>query len=296
MFGITNNTDPGTGAQLPNATAPTPDMAAAAGTGAPAITGPGAPSVDTSMPTAAEVAANLSSSPAITSPAPAVAGSSSLEDQSSSSVVPAADNTAPLADPTSPSDGSTPTFTPMPDPLSSYTNYSSGGGSVTGPGLSPTSDATNTGTDTPSTTFTPSTDTPNGSADNTSPSLMDTSTNDSPSVPDTSVVGTPASSSPSDDNSAVASDDLLNIKQDVLSSLAPLVDHLEQTPEEKFRTTMMMIQASDNSSLVRDAYEAAKQITDEKARAQALLDVVNEINYFTHTGQNPAADDSAANQ
>jgi hypothetical protein len=42
-----------------------------------------------------------------------------------------------------------------------------------------------------------------------------------------------------------------------------------------------MIQASDNESLIKTAYEAAQQITDEKVRAQALLDVVNEINYFT---------------
>ena len=79
----------------------------------------------------------------------------------------------------------------------------------------------------------------------------------------------------------VSTDDLLQIKQDALQQLSPLVGHLEQSPEEKFRTTMMMIQASDDHSLLQAAYEAAKQITDEKARAQALLDVVNEINYFT---------------
>jgi hypothetical protein len=79
----------------------------------------------------------------------------------------------------------------------------------------------------------------------------------------------------------VPADDLLEIKQDALHELTPLVGHLEQSPEEKFRTTMMMIQASDDHSLIKTAYDAAKQITDEKVRAQALLDVVNEINYFT---------------
>jgi hypothetical protein len=77
-------------------------------------------------------------------------------------------------------------------------------------------------------------------------------------------------------------DDLMDIKQKALQSLQPLVSHLEQSPEEKFRTTMMLIQATDNSALVKQAYEAANAIPDEKARAQALLDVVNEINYFTH--------------
>lgn len=76
-------------------------------------------------------------------------------------------------------------------------------------------------------------------------------------------------------------DELLHIKQQALQQLSPLVSQLEQSPEEKFRTMMMMIQAADDHQLVQGAYEAAQAIPDEKARAQALLDVVNEINYFT---------------
>lgn len=75
--------------------------------------------------------------------------------------------------------------------------------------------------------------------------------------------------------------DLIELKQSALQELSPLVGHLEQTPEEKFRTTMMMIQASDDQTLLPSAFAAAKGIKDEKARAQALLDVINEINYFT---------------
>lgn len=77
-------------------------------------------------------------------------------------------------------------------------------------------------------------------------------------------------------------DDLLGLKQQALQQLQPLVSHLDQSPEEKFKTTMMMIQATDNPTLVQQAYELANQISDEKSRAQALLDVVNEINYFTN--------------
>jgi hypothetical protein len=78
-----------------------------------------------------------------------------------------------------------------------------------------------------------------------------------------------------------AQNDLIDIKQQALTQLSPLVGHLDQSPEEKFRTTMMMIQASDDQSLIQTAYDAAQQITDEKVKAQALLDIVNEINYFT---------------
>lgn len=78
-----------------------------------------------------------------------------------------------------------------------------------------------------------------------------------------------------------SNNELLDIKQQALQQLSPLVGHLDQSPEEKFRTTMMLIQAADNEKLIPQAYEAAQAIIDEKARAQALLDVVNEINYFT---------------
>lgn len=95
----------------------------------------------------------------------------------------------------------------------------------------------------------------------------------------TGSTGTPVASAR--DMHAQTPEELINIKQEALQSLKPLVGHLEQTSEERFRTTMMMIQASDDQSLIPEAYEAAKSIEDDKVRAQALLDVVNEINYFT---------------
>jgi hypothetical protein len=82
-------------------------------------------------------------------------------------------------------------------------------------------------------------------------------------------------------SASITPEELLTIKQEALQSLSPLVGKLDVDPEEKFRTLMMLIQASDDHSKLAEAYEVAKTITDEKARAQALLDVVNEINYFT---------------
>lgn len=92
-----------------------------------------------------------------------------------------------------------------------------------------------------------------------------------------------AAVSAADPTPAVNADqtDLLSLKQQALAQLSPLVSQLEQSPEEKFRTTMMLLQSTDNSALIKDAYDAAQAIPDEKARAQALLDIVNEINYFT---------------
>lgn len=111
----------------------------------------------------------------------------------------------------------------------------------------------------------------------TTPSVPADPIDDEPSLPTSDI--TPSSTAPS---ATVGGDDnLLDIKREALQELSPLVDQLEQTPEEKFKITMMMIQASDNKSLVSSAFRAAKDIKDNKKRAQALLDIVNEINYFT---------------
>ncbi len=94
-----------------------------------------------------------------------------------------------------------------------------------------------------------------------------------------------ADSDTSDASPAPSGDELLTLKQQAISQLSPLVDQLDQTPEEKFRTTMMLIQSTDDPSRLQAAYDAAQAIPDEKVRAQALLDVVNEINYFTQKNQ-----------
>ncbi len=78
-------------------------------------------------------------------------------------------------------------------------------------------------------------------------------------------------------------DDLVTIRQQVITELFPLIDQLDQPPDERYRTLMMMIQATDNQQLIKAAYEAAHNITDIKTKAQALLDIINEINYFTQS-------------
>jgi hypothetical protein len=102
-----------------------------------------------------------------------------------------------------------------------------------------------------------------------------------PAAPEVTTHEEPAHDEPAEPATVGAPGPLSDLKQQALQQLSPLVGQLEQTPEEKFRTTMMMIQASDNQDLLQTAYEAANQITDEKAKAQALLDVINEINYFS---------------
>lgn len=86
---------------------------------------------------------------------------------------------------------------------------------------------------------------------------------------------------------STASPELDSIKKDALSELRPLVDKLDLPADEKFDTLLLIIRSTDDKSLVSAAHEAAKNISDETKRAQALLDVIKEIDYFSGHGQAP---------
>jgi hypothetical protein len=92
----------------------------------------------------------------------------------------------------------------------------------------------------------------------------------------------PAPSTPTD------SSDLDSIKKDALGELRPLIDKVELPAEEKFDTYLMLIRSTDDSSLIGPAHAAAQGIADEKRRAEALLDIIKEIDYLSRGTQTPA--------
>lgn len=79
--------------------------------------------------------------------------------------------------------------------------------------------------------------------------------------------------------------DLESIKKDALSELRPLVDKLDVAPEEKFDTYLLLLRSTDDQALIGPAHEAARAIADEARRAQALLDIIKEIDYLSHPQQ-----------
>ena len=82
-------------------------------------------------------------------------------------------------------------------------------------------------------------------------------------------------------STAVVDSPLENIKKDALNELRPLVDKLNVAPEEKFDAYLLLLRSTDDTSLIGPAHDAAKEIPDEARRAQALLDVIKEIDYLT---------------
>ncbi len=75
--------------------------------------------------------------------------------------------------------------------------------------------------------------------------------------------------------------ELDGVKQAAITELRPLVDKLTLPPEEKFDTYLLLIRSTDDKSLIGPAHEAAKMISDETRRAQALLDVIKEIDFLS---------------
>ena len=73
-----------------------------------------------------------------------------------------------------------------------------------------------------------------------------------------------------------------DLRQKALRDLRPIVDKVELNDEESFDVLLLLIRETDDESLLPRAYEAARQIHDEARRAQALLDVIKETDYFKH--------------
>ena len=79
--------------------------------------------------------------------------------------------------------------------------------------------------------------------------------------------------------------DLEDIKRTALTELRPLVDKLNLSAEEKFDIYLLLLRSTDDTTLIAPAHETATSIADESKRAQALLDIIKEIDYLSHPQQ-----------
>lgn len=89
------------------------------------------------------------------------------------------------------------------------------------------------------------------------------------------------SSTPISINRSVDGSALDGIKTQALSELRPLLDHVDLPAEEKFDTYLMLIRSTDDASLIEPAHVAARSITDEKKKAESLLEIIKEIDYLS---------------
>ncbi len=72
---------------------------------------------------------------------------------------------------------------------------------------------------------------------------------------------------------------LAQLKKQALDVLVPVVDKIDQPPERKFEILMTAARSSGDAGLLAKTLEAAQRIGNDNQKADALLDVLNEINY-----------------
>lgn len=97
-----------------------------------------------------------------------------------------------------------------------------------------------------------------------------------------STIDNTASSEKLNDKSA---DSLESVKKGAITDLRPIMDKLSVEPDEMFDLYLLLIRSTDDHTLIEPAYAAAKKITDESRRAQALLDIIKEIDYLSNKGK-----------
>jgi len=90
---------------------------------------------------------------------------------------------------------------------------------------------------------------------------------------------------PAQVSGASLGEDLDSIKLNALKELRPLMDKVELPAEEKFDTYLMLIRSTDDKTLIGPAHTAAQGIADEKRKAEALLEIIKEIDYLSRKEQ-----------
>jgi len=132
--------------------------------------------------------------------------------------------------------------------------------------------------------------TPSVATDSSEPHFLETNSDATPEEPaveetpapvETPFVAAAVETPDSHSTSATVSGPLGDIKKDALVELRPLVEKLNISPEEKFDTYLLIIRSTDDSELIAPAHEAAKAISDDTRRAEALLEIIKEIDYLS---------------
>ncbi len=80
---------------------------------------------------------------------------------------------------------------------------------------------------------------------------------------------------------------LYSLRKEAIDSLIPDMEKIEGVDEErKVEIYMTAARITNNSSLISLAYGAAKNISDTVARAEALIDIIQEANYAINKLEN----------
>lgn len=89
--------------------------------------------------------------------------------------------------------------------------------------------------------------------------------------------GMPASMPSSFGRPMAYGSDISKVKEAALKELFPIMDRVEVEPEKRFLLYQEMLTTMRDKAVIAPAYEAARQIRDDKVRADSLLYLINSI-------------------
>ncbi len=101
---------------------------------------------------------------------------------------------------------------------------------------------------------------------------IDLGTPPAPEVP-----ATPAMPNMSEGKAVYGDPDLDRVKTMALSDLRPIIESVDIEPAKKFKIYKEIIELTEDKACIEPAYNAAKNIDDQKVKAEALLFVVEAI-------------------
>ena len=92
-------------------------------------------------------------------------------------------------------------------------------------------------------------------------------------------------------NAQYGDPDLARVKASALTDLRPILETVDIPVEKKFMIYKEIIDLTDDKACIELAYNAAKQIEDDKTRAEALLylvDAIDRLGIAMKVDENPA--------
>lgn len=69
------------------------------------------------------------------------------------------------------------------------------------------------------------------------------------------------------------------VKQRALQELVPVIDSLNSEPERKYEILMTAARSASSEELLEKALEVATKIEEPNAKAEALVDILNEASF-----------------
>jgi hypothetical protein len=72
---------------------------------------------------------------------------------------------------------------------------------------------------------------------------------------------------------------LVELKTQIINELTPLMERTSVDPEQKFAILMLASRSNGDDTSLKVAYEAAKDIRDDNTKLEALMELLEEVDF-----------------